>query len=58
MCGAIPTEKCLSVKRRIEELASRWSAEKEPDKYARQLAFALANGMAKAAFLGEDFSWF
>jgi len=52
--GTVRSEDCISVKRRIEELVARFSVK---ERHARELALALANGMSKAAFLGEDFSW-
>lgn len=54
--GEISKEHCLSVKRRVEELAMHWSSKSEQN--AREWAFALAHAMAKAAFLGESFHWF
>lgn len=52
--GKVRSGDCIPVKRRIEELAARFSVK---DRHAGELALALANGMSKAAFLGEDFSW-
>jgi hypothetical protein len=45
----------LILKRRIQELALRWTFEK--DAGFRELALKLAEAMAIAAFKGERFSW-
>jgi len=48
----------MAIKRRIEELASRWSESIPKSPHVRKgPAMRLAEGMALAAFLGEPFHW-
>ncbi|MDQ7784111.1 MAG: hypothetical protein RDU20_14600 [Desulfomonilaceae bacterium] len=56
--GGLTPMECLTVKRRIQELADCWCDEKgfEPHCW-KQFAMRLATGMAEAAFLGDHFYW-
>jgi hypothetical protein len=53
--GSLSPEECLALKRRFRELAARWT--RREDQGLRELALALAEGMALAAFNGERFTW-
>ena len=48
-------EECWAIKRRLQEIAPGLTSEK--DHGARGMVLALAEAMARAAFLGERFSW-
>lgn len=57
--GSLTPEQCLACKRRIQELASRWSPSSKKSPHVRKdLVMRLAEGMALAAYLGEMFDWY
>ena len=56
--GEIPARDCLSLHRRIRELASRWSHPNHLDHTWQEQALALAHAIGEAALLGETFFWF
>jgi hypothetical protein len=57
--GELTPEQCSSLKGRVRELADQWDGEKShrPHKW-KAFAEEFANGLAKAAFLGEPFAWY
>jgi hypothetical protein len=57
--GTVSPYDSLLVKRRIQELATRWS-DKRADRPHRHKphALRLATALSEAAFLGERFQWF
>ncbi len=57
--GSLTPRQSLEAKRRIRELAGRWSEGRKGRPHSfKGHAFRLAECMSEAAFLGERFEWF
>ena len=57
--GRLTPRQSLTVKLRIQELASNWAdAYRGKPNHWKRFAFQIAEGMALAAFQGERFEWF